>query len=44
MTLIRRAPLLIAACLAVAAGLRALGDALIRAGEHLDHDVWEDDA
>lgn len=44
MSFIRRAPLLIAGCFAVAAGLRALGDALIRAGEHLDHDVWEDDA
>lgn len=43
MTLIRRAPLLIAACLAVAAGLRWVGDVLVEAADRLDADVWEDE-
>lgn len=37
-----RAPLAIAACLALAAGLRWAGGALLDAAADLEHDVWDD--
>lgn len=43
MSFVRRAPLLIAGCFVLAAGLRWVGDVLVEAADRLDADVWEDE-